>query len=133
MIVDHYSLIRDGDWPWANFRPMELACRCCGEVYLDPASMDAIQSARDRLNRPIAVNSAHRCGIHNARVGGAPASRHRKLAFDISVLGQDRKDILSALQGAGFSTFGFYQTFIHTDLRPGRRWFGQGADKLWDF
>jgi hypothetical protein len=122
------------DWPvarWPNFTAQEIACSHCGELYIDIASIDMIQKARDILG-PIRLNSAHRCIIHNSHVGGAINSQHKKIAFDVSVQGRDRQAVLQGLQQAGFTTFGFYQTFVHTDIRPGRSWVsGPKARALW--
>lgn len=126
-IYGHWSEV---PWPverWPNFSAKELACPCCGEAYVEQASIDMLQEARRRYGAAMTINSAHRCPIHNAHVGGAPLSEHKKIAFDVSIRGRDRWAVLRALQQAGFTTFGFYQTFIHTDIRPGRRWY---ADKI---
>jgi hypothetical protein len=130
-IIAHYSEVDVKHWPWQNFPPDEpyLACPCCGELCIDQDSMDRLQAARNRLGRPIRLNSGHRCIIHNARVGGAPLSEHKRIAFDISLAGHDRGRVLKALLDSGFTTFGFYQTFIHTDIRSGRRWFGAMPQK----
>lgn len=129
LLVDHPSEIQD--WRWPNFTPAEIACPCCGEVYLDADSMDALQEARAAAGRLFILNSAHRCAIHNARVGGAPLSQHKWIAFDISLAGHDRIRLFEILREAGFGSFGFYRTFIHADMRPGRRWYGKGVNKLW--
>ena len=130
----HFSEAPLDMWPWPNFLPNEyrLSCPCCGELYLDERYMDAVQKVRELLGKPVRLNSGHRCPIHNAHVGGAPLSEHKRIAFDISIIGQDRGDLVRACKDAGFSSFGGYQTFLHTDLRPGRRWFGnEKARKLW--
>jgi len=134
MIIDHHSEIDPGFWIWKNFDPGEpnLACPCCGEFFLDLISMNCIQGARDILGKAMKINSGHRCGIHNARVGGAPASQHKKIAFDISLKGHEREEVFHACRKAGFGSFGFYQTFLHTDIRPGRSWFGKGARGSWN-
>ena len=94
--------------------------------------MDALQSARSALERPVRILSAHRCSLHNARVGGAPRSQHLRLAVDISLHGHDRHALHAALREAGFTGFGFYSTFIHADLGPRRSWFGNSkARDLW--
>lgn len=134
MIYDHFSLVPKSIWRWPNFSfrgDPRLACSCCGEFYLDPDSMDMLQLTREIIGKPIRLNSGHRCAIHNARVGGAPLSQHKKIAFDIQIAGHIRSDLLTALIQAGFGSFGFYQTFIHADKRPGRRWFGKGGRELW--
>lgn len=133
MLFIHYSHVGPELWRWPDFSPDEpnLYCPCCGEFWLDPHSMDMLQHARNILGKPIRINSGHRCWLHNARVGGAPLSEHKKIAFDINLRGHDRYDVLDCCMAAGFTTFGFYQTFLHTDRRPGRTWFGNGAKKLW--
>lgn len=134
MLYSHYSDIPDDVWRWANFSPDEpnLACPCCGEFFLNPVAMDCLQRTRTLLGEPLTINSGHRCGVHNALVGGAPLSEHKKLALDISLRGLDRFTVYDAAKKAGFTTFGFYQTFLHADTRPGRRWYGAGAKRLWN-
>jgi hypothetical protein len=127
MIFAHYSEVDMRHWRWEHFPPDEpyLACPCCGQLCVHEPSMDMLQRARTLLGRPIRLNSGHRCAIHNARVGGAALSQHKKVAFDISLWSHGRRQLLSALSRAGFSTFGFYRTFVHADIRPGRRWFSK--------
>ena len=127
----HYSMVPDEAWRWKNFAPTELACRCCGELYVGCESMDMLQRARDEWGRPLVIYSGHRCLKHNTEVGGAANSQHLKIAFDIAIGRYDRYDLLACLKRAGFSTFGYYETFIHTDIRPGKWWFGPGARESW--
>lgn len=101
-----------------------MACRHCAEGYDWPEFMDALQAARDQIDRPFHILSAHRCSLHNARVGGAPRSQHLRLAVDIALRGHDPGALSAALQTAGFTGFGFYTTFIHADMGPVRQWFG---------
>lgn len=133
MLLRHFSDVDPAIWRWKNFSPDEpgLACPHCGELYIDFVAMDMIQMARDILGKPIKLNSGHRCPIHNAMVGGAPMSQHKLLAFDINLRRHDRREVLTACKQAGFTTFGFYMTFLHTDPRPGRRWFGRGGQVAW--
>ena len=119
-------------WPWKNFTKVEMACPCCGEMYIVPQVMDMLQTTRHILGFPVYVNSAHRCRLHNIRVGGVPFSQHRLIAIDISKRSGNPQLIYKALCKAGFTTFGFYNTFIHTDPRPGRSWAtSKEARRLW--
>jgi len=133
ILFKHFSEVPERLWKWDNFKPNEyyLFCPCCGEFYLDFESMDRLQAARDNIGSPIRINSGHRCPIHNARVGGAPLSQHKKIAFDISVFNSDKKKVLEGLKKAGFTTYGFYKTFVHTDIRKGRMWYGKGGKEAW--
>ena len=132
MLNTRYSPLLDAHWRWPNFSPGEMACRHCGETYHWPEFMDRLQAARDDVGRPFRIHSAHRCALHNARVGGAPLSEHLKLAVDIGLAGHDPVQLHKALRRAGFRGFGFYQTFIHADLGRARHWYGgKLARELW--
>ncbi len=123
------SLHDDARWP--NFTFKELSCPHCDEFYFDNWMFDAIQSVRYTLGKPVKINSAHRCSIHNKHVGGAKNSRHLRLAFDISLRGLEPSRLIWAAKGAGLTTFGFYSTFLHADDRPGRRWSTKSGRKTW--
>ena len=116
---------------WPSFQAVEMACRCCGEVWWSPADFDAAQALRDLLARPVRFNSTHRCRLHNARIGGAPMSAHKKVAFDFSLTGINQSELLnlqSLAKRAGFGSFGLYRTFIHMDRRCGRFWVSGGKE-----
>jgi len=109
-----------------------MACRHCGEGYAWPAFMDKLQQARDISGRPFRILSAHRCALHNARVGGAPLSQHLRLAADISLRGHAPHALAAACKSAGFTGFGYYQNFLHIDLGRARKWYGgPKAKTLW--
>ncbi|PHR93401.1 MAG: hypothetical protein COA69_04380 [Robiginitomaculum sp.] len=117
---------------WPSFSCAEMACSHCGQAYIWPEFMDRLQTARTLSGRPFIIYSGHRCGLHNARVGGAPLSQHLKLAADIGIAGHDRHRLYQACRTAGFTGFGFYSTFLHVDLGRKRSWYGQGkAKQLW--
>lgn len=117
---------------WHNFEPWEFASRDTGEFYWHPRSFDAIQRARTMLGAPVVVNSAHRTWVHNIAVGGAPRSAHLWVAFDISTRKHNLATLYTVLRAAGFKSFGFYTSFIHVDLRPGRMWYGsKEAKAIW--
>lgn len=132
MIYSHYSDVDlFEDWRWKNFSAEELACKCCGEYYHDPESLDMIQQARDNFGMPFFINSGHRCISHNKAVGGSINSQHLKIAFDISIASESKSEaMLESLYQAGFTTFGLYNSFIHTDTRPWRLWI-MGNNTKW--
>lgn len=131
MIFKHYSDVPESLWPWANFTPEEVACSCCGEVYVDTNALNKLQAARDLLGHAVRLTSGHRCKDHNAGVGGTEQSQHLLMAFDVAFGSPlEGDEILVALRDAGFTSFGLYETFIHCDTRPGRFWWG--SHKGWD-
>ncbi len=134
MLFSHYSQVPSGLWRWPDFAPDEpnIACPCCGEFFLDESTMTRLQAARDAAGRAFRINSGHRCSIRNALVGGAPLSQHKRIAFDIALAGHEPAALLEACRGAGFTTFGFYATFLHVDTRPGRRWATKGGRRTWN-
>lgn len=124
------TLWDEGRWP--HFSRSELSCRHCGDYFHHPVFMDALQSLRYNLDRPLHILSAHRCALHNAAVGGAPLSQHLTLAVDISLQGHDRRRIVKAAKALGFSGLGYYYTFLHLDMGRPRHWFGsRKAKELW--
>lgn len=131
-----------GPWPWRNFRPAELACRCCGELWsddgeasgIDPTDMpewfadavDALQSLRDAWGEPVVITSGHRCAKHNAEVGGAEGSRHLRVAFDCIMPAARQAAFIEQARRAGFRGVGRYprRGFVHLDLGTARDWRG---------
>jgi len=115
-------------WRWPNFTVEELGCRHCGTDGCSDEAKDLLQTLRDRVARPLRINSAYRCSIHNLAVGGSKHSRHMYGdAFDIGTAGWTKSEvdlfILSA-KHVGFTGFGRYQNFIHIDTGRPREWRG---------
>jgi len=132
VLYSHWTDVLEIPWPYRNFQPHEFASGGNGELYWHELTFKAIQLARDIIGHPLYVNSAHRDWLHNLAIGGAPRSAHLYIALDISTRDQDRARIYHALLKAGFKSFGFYETFIHVDMRPGRRWYGSArARAIW--
>ena len=123
MIYSHYSKFT-GEWLWGNFAIEKLSCPCCGEYYHDSDSLDLLQSARNTTSKAMYINSGHRCKKHNKEVGGRQKSQHLRMAFDISLRGFEKEELITILFKAGFTTFGMYNSFIHTDKRSYRKWYG---------
>jgi len=118
---------------WPHFVRREIACPCCGEVCVWPEALDALERLHARLGAPLVITSGHRCALHNARVGGAPLSLHKRLAFDIALGGHDPARLLAAARASGFTGFGFGQTFLHLDTRarPAHWFYGQRSKQQW--
>jgi len=125
----HYSDYK-GLWVWENFSIEKLSCSCCGEYYHDHYSLDLLQAARRIADKPMYINSGHRCVKHNANIGGKKKSQHLKMAFDVSLRGFEKNELLKYLFDAGFTTFGMYNSFIHTDRRSYKKWYGT-KESVW--
>lgn len=105
------------------FKEKELACKCCGQ--LPPLAKENITAlvdkvldpARERLGKPIIVNSGYRCPRHNREVGGATNSQHMKgEAADIRC--DDNKKLLELLmESQKFDQLIIYPTFIHVSWK----------------
>ena len=125
------------------FTRQELSCPRTGEYYHDPEFLWRLDDLRSAMGAPIIVNSAHRSAEHNAAVGGAPLSQHKKMAVDIRLAGHDPVKLRSTAISCGFLGIGMARTFLHLDLRrpingvrfPTDRltqWFyGQAAEDYW--
>lgn len=136
MSQDYLGPVADAPWNaarWPHFTAHEIACPCCGEVYIWPAFLDAMERLRQRVGRPIIINSGHRCAIHNALVGGAPLSQHKTLAIDVRLAGHDPRTLALEAARSGFTGFGFGNTFLHLDgrARPGHWFYGQRSIAKW--
>jgi zinc D-Ala-D-Ala carboxypeptidase len=118
-----YQDVPAADWRWANFTPGEIACPCCGAIQVDEGALDKLQETRQRLGKPLRINSAYRCPKHNAKVKGSPKSQHLQgKAFDVSLSTVTPLELLKAAKLAGFSGVGRYNSFIHLDTGPTRAW-----------
>ena len=132
-----FALWRREGHHWPDFSLWEFICHCqgryCqGEYYHNPVFLDCLQALRNEIARPLMLNSAHRCDLWNAHIGGAPLSQHKKLAVDIRLAGHDREKLLKTAKKTGFTGFGFYQTFLHLDQGRPRFWYGsKQAQKAW--
>lgn len=121
-----------------HFKWTELECKCnrsCGvgegkkARWIQPEALQKLEVMRELLGLPMRINSACRCPLHNASVGGAPLSTHRSSsdrpsrAFDVAIT-MDKDRIIEAAVEAGFQGIGInYRTFVHVDNRPRRaRW-----------
>lgn len=107
-----------------NFSRYEFACHCgCG---FDQVALELVfwlQGLRERIGRPLYINSGCRCAAHNTAVRGAKNSYHlRGLAADIHAdmdpveLGRAAA-AMDVFQGLIVHAWG-----VHVDLRPGRKY-----------
>ena len=125
------------DW-WKDIRYFtreEFKCKCGGR-YCDgyPAEIDMsmvkiADKIREKIGKPITINSGLRCKTHNANVGGVSNSQHLYgNAADLGCpsgctptqMASIAEDIMGDTGGIGIYSWG-----IHIDTRPTKsRWNG---------
>ena len=72
------------------FKVEEMACPCCGRVFVDDRLFPILDRIRDALGVPVYITSGYRCPSHNASVGGVANSQHLDgTAADITYDGVD--------------------------------------------
>lgn len=96
---------------------------------------------RERLGRPVSVNSGYRCKAYNKSIGGAMFSQHCKgTALDLNVDFSPSWALAiwnQAKQIPGIGGVGIYDTFCHIDTRKRLLQhilskFGRGIQTYWD-
>ena len=99
-------------------------CGCGGECLINIDARKKLNKFRSIVGVPFSPNSAYRCPIHNANIGGVKNSQHvLGKAFDIPIKGKmTRKTIHKVAKEAGFTGFGDYNSFVHIDIGRKRYW-----------
>lgn len=136
-MVTEYSKTKDGSKQLAtNFKVREFACKCsrCSTVLIDGKLVEYLQKIREHFGAPVNINSGYRCPEHNAEVGGASGSRHKKgQAADIVVEGVKPAEVAKYAESIGVLGIGLYETakdgyFCHIDTRTSKSfWYGQAC------
>ena len=102
-----------------NFKLREFQCKdnsCL--VKVDSKLLDKLQKLRDRIKKPIIINSGFRTEEWNKKVGGSPRSQHLQgKAVDIMVYGMKPTELAKYAEEIGFDGIGTYKNFIHVDVR----------------
>lgn len=120
-----------------NFKINEFECNCgdC-KISADVKNnliklADQLQILRDKVQKPIKINSAYRCENYNDNVvKGAKHSQHKLgKAADIVINGMTPNDVhelvceMVELGQINFGGIGKYNTFTHLDIRDYKaRW-----------
>ena len=108
------------------FKMKEFECRdgcpmpASARENIEALVQAVLDPARERLGKPIYVNSGYRCPRHNAAVGGVPNSQHmRGEAADIRLAEiADNAEIVSAIKENGrWDQMIVYPTFVHVSYK----------------
>ena len=116
------------------FKRSEFACKCGKYCNGYPAEIDMkmvkiADAIRERIRKPISVNSGLRCKTHNANVGGVSNSQHlygtaADLGCPIGCTPSQMASIAEEIMG-DTGGIGTYQWGIHIDTRSTKsRWNG---------
>ncbi len=104
-----------------HFRHAEMQCKHCGLNECTPELLAALEAFRALVGKPVIVDSAYRCPVHNAKVGGAKSSQHLSgMAADIRVKGMTPAALeaiarrVPAIKGIGRAD---HQGYLHIDVR----------------
>ena len=112
-----------------NFSRHEFTCKCgCGYDAVHPLLIQTLQHMRNRAGVPITITSGCRCHAHNARVGGAKASRHMSgVAADFVIQGWDADRTMALIHqlvvndeayvGYAYKVPRTRQEVVHLDVR----------------
>ena len=124
-LYKHFSEYTE-EWPWAHFKPHEIACKHCGELVVHAPSLNALEALRKLWGKAIIITSAHRCIAHNKRVGGKAKSEHLGLAFDCACAADEQNKFVKLARQVGFKGIGTYpkRGFVHLDMGQVREWQG---------
>ncbi len=124
LTAPHWTRVDPVRWPWRYISPREAASKGDGSIRVCTRAMDMMTLLREDIGRPFYFWSIYRDPLHNARVGGAPLSRHKESdAFDIGILNHPEPlELYDRARAYGFTGFGFYRTFLHVDTWRPREW-----------
>ena len=79
---------------------------------------NVLDPARERLGKPIMVNSGFRCVVHNRKVGGASSSQHmRGEAADLRINGKPEMLARVIVENGVFDQLIIYPTFVHVSYK----------------
>ena len=105
------------------FKEKEFACKCCGQ--LPPLARENVKAlvrevldpVREKLGKPVVVNSGYRCEKHNKSVGGVKNSQHlRGEAADVTCSNLPRLKAL-IIENGRFDQLIDYGTFLHVSYK----------------
>lgn len=104
-----------------HFKVREFACRDGSQVvFIDDYLVSILDILRNRVGKPVYINSGYRTPTRNKEVNGAKYSYHmRGMAADIRIEGMSAKEIANELNkiipnGCGIIV---YNTWVHIDTR----------------
>jgi hypothetical protein len=114
-----------------NFNAGEFKCKGDNWYWLVHLGLVVwLQQMREKIDRPLRVNSAFRTQNYNADIGGASRSKHMLgLAADLAVPDKMSSIALAGLAySVGFRRIGVANGFVHVDTAPGEAYWAYTGD-----
>lgn len=101
-----------------------MASKGDGSIQIHVETLDKADKLREMAGHALVINSWYRDLEHNRKVGGGSKSEHLNgRALDISLHNvKNPKHLYELAKLAGFTGFGFYDTFMHVDTGKPRFW-----------
>lgn len=111
-----------------HFSENEFKCKCgnCELIKPPVELLNVLEDIREHFGKPVTIMSGYRCPVHNAEVGGAKNSRHKKGdASDIKVKDISPNSVQEYVLNKYPDQYGIgrYPYFTHIDVRDYKaRW-----------
>lgn len=104
-----------------HFKVREFACKDGSQVvFIDSYLVSILDILRNKIGKPVIINSGYRTPERNKAVNGAKYSYHmRGMAADIRVNGMSAKELAKKLNEIVLDECGIivYNTWVHVDTR----------------
>lgn len=126
-MIKCYIMDTDGNVQLAkHFKVKEFACKDGSQVvFIDDYLVSVLDILRNKLEKPVIINSGYRTPEWNAKCGGAKYSYHmRGMAADIRVNGISAKELAKKLNEIVPDECGIivYNSWVHFDVRTGKKY-----------
>lgn len=109
-----------------HFKVKEFACKDGSQVvFIDSYLVSILDVLRNKVGKPVIINSGYRTPAWNEKAGGAKYSYHmRGMAADIRINGMSAKEIANKLNEIIPNECGIivYKSWVHIDVRTGKKY-----------
>lgn len=109
-----------------HFSVREFACKDGSQiVFIDDYMVSILEILRNKIGKPVIINSGYRTPEWNTKCGGAKYSYHmRGMAADIRVNGISAKELADKLNEIVPDECGIivYKNWVHFDVRTGKKY-----------
>ena len=109
-----------------HFKVREFACKDGSQVvYVDDYLVSILDILRNKIGKPVHINSGYRTPEWNKKCGGAKYSYHMcGMAADIRVNGMSAKELANKLNEIVPDKCGIivYSTWVHFDVRTEKKY-----------